>query len=413
MISSSKNKARDGFINDFDSLVDHFQTPVELSDLMGPLVVVHRPLDPFALDLRLDHTADHADCPACQGANTALVITSADFAEMTFEDAAKFWKLHRANDTGLRDRTHATTDGHLDALRKFFGRIRLCDITPGQMRGYQIARMHNTLRISGQELHPWKHQAGNSIINHELSVVGQMMTFAKLWHRIQPYYFPLPQKSWSPRQVLSEEDEEHLWATAKKHPEASLAYWCATITNNTSASGIELRGLRLKHLFLTSQIAEIYVPEDFVKNDSRPRRISLNNLARWAVDECLKRAIKLGACEPEHFLFPFRVKRNLYDPTRPASRWFLRKSWEKLQQATGFVELNPHDLRHQCITKMLENGVNPETVIAIAGHVGRKMMEYYAHQRRQVKYAAVLTLETKKPPAASRPAAGSRKLKLG
>jgi hypothetical protein len=62
---------------------------------------------------------------------------------------------------------------------------------------------------------------------------------------------------------------------------------------------------------------------------------------------------------------------------------------------------------------MLENGVNPETVIAIAGHVGRKMMEYYAHQRRQVKYAAVLTLETKKPPAASRPAAGSRKLKLG
>jgi hypothetical protein len=57
MISSSKNKARDGFINDFDSLVDHFQTPVELSDLMGPLVVVHRPLDPFALDLRLDHTA--------------------------------------------------------------------------------------------------------------------------------------------------------------------------------------------------------------------------------------------------------------------------------------------------------------------------------------------------------------------
>jgi integrase len=131
------------------------------------------------------------------------------------------------------------------------------------------------------------------------------------------------------------------------------------------------------------------------------------------VGECLKRALKLGACEPDHFLFPFWCKRNLYDPTRPASRWFLRKSWAKLQKATGFLELNPHDLRHQCITKMLENGVNPETVIAIAGHVGRKMMEYYAHQRRQVKYAAVLTLETKKAPAASRPAAGSQKLKLG
>jgi hypothetical protein len=42
--------------------------------------------------------------------------------------------------------------------------------------------------------------------------------------------------------------------------------------------------------------------------------------------------------------------------------------------------------------------VNPETVIAIAGHVGRKMMEYYAHQRTRVKYAAVMAIEPKPKP---------------
>ena len=47
------------------------------------------------------------------------------------------------------------------------------------------------------------------------------------------------------------------------------------------------------------------------------------------------------------------------------------------------------------MTRLLENDVNPETVIAIAGHVGRKMMEYYAHQRTRVKYAAVLAIEPK------------------
>lgn len=87
--------------------------------------------------------------------------------------------------------------------------------------------------------------------------------------------------------------------------------------------------------------------------------------------------------------------RDKYDPERPASKWFLRKSWAKLQKATGFYDLNPHDLRHHCITRMLENGVEEPTVTAIAGHrPNSKMLEYYAHHRTRVKYAAVMTIES-------------------
>ncbi len=158
----------------------------------------------------------------------------------------------------------------------------------------------------------------------------------------------------------------------------------------------------MKHIDLPETgIPAIYIPEDAVKNTSRPRKIPLNSEARWAVEQCLKRALRLGCCDPEHFLFPFREKRDCYNPARQASRFFLRKSWAKLRAATGFADLRPHDLRHHCITRLLENDQNPETVISIAGHVGRKMLEYYAHQRTRVKYAAVCAIE-RKPPKSER-----------
>jgi integrase len=98
-------------------------------------------------------------------------------------------------------------------------------------------------------------------------------------------------------------------------------------------------------------------------------------------------------------LFPFCVKRLTYDPTRPASRFFLRKSWERLRKLTGFLDLNPHDLRHHFITRMLEAGVDPETVRAIAGHVRKEMTLYYAHHRTRVIYDAVMAID--KPPPKS------------
>jgi integrase len=391
----SQEQQTDGFARDFDSLISRD----DAAETMGQLALVTTRDDPFGVDLKLDHTRDHFECPACRQANKALLLTGADLAAMPFDDAKTAWCLLRRQSAGLRERTHEATLGYLNSMGVFFGRMRLCDITPGHVRAYQIARKRNTLRIEGTDRHPWPDPVGNSYINHEIATLGLMMKFASLWHRIKPYYSPLPVPKWSPRDVLTVEQEEALFKHLPKKPEAALAYWVAAITNNTTASGMELRGLRLKHLFLTDVIAEIYIPEDSVKNDSRPRKIALNNKARWAVGECLKRAIRLGATDPEHFLFPFRLKRNVYDPTRQASPFFLRKSWAKLQAATGFVNLRPHDLRHQCITSMLENGVQPETVTAIAGHVGRKMLEYYSHHRKQVKYAAVMTLEAKKPPA--------------
>lgn len=404
MVLSPKEKP-DRFTQEFDRLIE--LPCCAPSDSMGKhsLSAITGQQRAYIDELDEEHTPDHLDCPACQATNRAIVGNNADMSSQIFREASGAWMRLRRLDPELKPATHEATQGYLDALTKFFHALRLRDVTPGHVKGYQIARSNNVLRVAGIHMHPWKRCAGNSAINHELSVLGQMMTHCRLWHRIKPYYFPLGVPQWSSREILSEEEEEKLWEIAAQHPEASLAYWAATITNNTSAAGIELRGIRLKSISLRAQgISEIYISADSVKNGNRPRKIALNSMSKWAVEQCYKRALQLGSCEPEHFLFPFRVRGNgfvaTYDPTRPPSRWFLRNSWNKLRKVTGFVGLNPHDLRHHCITRLLENDVNEHTVISIAGHVSKKMLEYYSHHRRRVKHAAVMAIEPKKKPPA-------------
>jgi integrase len=201
--------------------------------------------------------------------------------------------------------------------------------------------------------------------------------------------------SWSPREILSEKEEEELFRKVAGYPEAELAYCIATITNNTTASGIELRNLKIENVYLrpTGEISEIYIPPDACKNNYRPRKIALNEVAKWAVSKVYQHALKLGSTEPDHYLFPIRVKRGEYDPARPASRWFLRCSWNHLRDISGFNQLRPHDLRHHAITRMLENGVDGELVNAISGHVSKRMREFYSHQRVRVRYEAAQAIE--------------------
>jgi hypothetical protein len=53
-------------------------------------------------------------------------------------------------------------------------------------------------------------------------------------------------------------------------------------------------------------------------------------------------------------------------------------------------------MRHQIITTLLENGEPEQTVMALAGHVRREMLEHYSHTRIQAKHSAVTALAAKK-----------------
>jgi hypothetical protein len=48
-----------------------------------------------------------------------------------------------------------------------------------------------------------------------------------------------------------------------------------------------------------------------------------------------------------------------------------------------------HDLRHTCITKLAEGRASEQTLMSIAGHLSRKMIEHYSHIRLAAKRAAL------------------------
>lgn len=53
------------------------------------------------------------------------------------------------------------------------------------------------------------------------------------------------------------------------------------------------------------------------------------------------------------------------------------------------LQIRFHDLRHTCLTKLAESQASEHTLMAIADHVSRKMIEHYSHIRIEAKRAAL------------------------
>jgi integrase len=310
------------------------------------------------------------------------MLSAAQFAELTFEHAAEEWleskKLHNAPKTikSYRDYLHRAIQG--------FSGLRLKNIHIGHFEEYQ--------RQNAKKYHP-------TAVNHDLNAVSQILRKANLWKAMQEHYKPLRVPKWRPPKVLTEEQENAFFKLAASNHDWALAYWVASLTSNTSASGVELRMLQIKHVLLDQEDPILYVPDG--KNQYRPRTIWLNEVGVKQMRRMLDRASSLGATQPEHYIFPFRVKRNFYDPTRPTSESWLKKIWKKLvdeaiQREIIPFRITPHDLRHQIITKLLEAGTPENTVMAIAGHVRREMLEHYSHTRIAAKKAALSAILPKK-----------------
>ena len=62
-----------------------------------------------------------------------------------------------------------------------------------------------------------------------------------------------------------------------------------------------------------------------------------------------------------------------------------------------------HDLRDTAIAKLAESQASDQTIMAIAGHVSRQMLEHYSHIRVAAKRIASDSISTHLPDAAASP----------
>jgi integrase len=116
-----------------------------------------------------------------------------------------------------------------------------------------------------------------------------------------------------------------------------------------------------------------------------------------------RRAEGFGAVEQSHYVFAAFVPKfkfsgkkvidynvTAFDPTRHVKSW--RTAWRTLTKRAGLPGFRFHDLRHCAITQLAEGGTSDSTIMAIAGHVSRRMLERYSHVRMEAKRTAMETL---------------------
>jgi len=332
------------------------------------------------------------------------MLEGARLSDMSFAEASKIWLEHKR--IYNRESTILCYSDYIARLEKSFGPIPLKDIHIGHIQEYQ--------RVYRKHYHP-------ASVNHDINTLSQILRKAGLWAAIAEHYRPLPLPEVDPPKVMSETEEDRFFEFAAKNPEWWLAYWVASLTNNSTASGKELRMLQLGSIDMDSEPPSFRVPKN-MKNPNRPRDIPLNERGAAIMEQLINRAKSLGSTRQDHYLFPLRIKRNLFDPTRPASESWIKYRWKLLVDAARRTcmhcakgrqecqcqtfspiltfKLKPHNLRHQIITKLLEGGTPIETVRHIAGHgVDSVATRIYSHGRMAVMARALETINInrKKP----------------
>jgi integrase len=297
-----------------------------------------------------------------------------------------------------RPKTVECNQGHINRLVEFFGNIPLAQFTIAHLEHYQNSRGV---------------RCGASSVNHELNTLSRILRRVDLWYPIKRNYAPLKGQDTKPPKIFTSIEQERIFRVLRGNPDLELANIAFTITRNTTASGCELRGLKLRHLELEADPPRIHIPPESTKNNIRPRTIPLNSAALNALQRALERARKLGSHYPDDYLFPLRVDRATWNPKQPASKSWLRKQVDHLREVTGIDHITPHVFRHLAVTELLEQGAPEQTVVSIAGWVGRKMFETYSHPRLEAKAETLELLNRSGHKAPERPTLKSAAQAIG
>jgi integrase len=260
-------------------------------------------------------------------------------------------------------------------------------------------------------------QAGRSgkTINLEIGALRRLMKEAAVWRRIGDSIKPLTEHSRTGR-ALEKDEKARLLEVATKSEQWAWARLAATLALNTTMRSCEIRGLQWKHVDLLDKALTIW--RQTTKTDAGERRLPLNADAFKAILELRELSKKLFGddLQPEWYVFPSCEGFAHPDPSKPMKGW--RTAWRnvtravecpkcgRLQRPTDFCRskeckadmqgiksplagLRFHDLRHSCITMLSESQASDSTLLSIAGHVTRKMLEHYSHIRMAAKRAAL------------------------
>jgi integrase len=313
-----------------------------------------------------------------------LTHNSTTLARQPFAQAADDYTGARKLELALA--SQAKEKQLLVQLRTYFKQEPLKAITAKQITDYRTWRSEQGV--------------GPATLNAELGILRRILKRAKLWARVADDIRPLKEPSTIGR-ALTEEEKLRLLKTAMARPEWETAYLAAILCLNTTARGCELKGLQWSDVNLFARTLTIRKS----KTAAGERIIPLTDVAASALARLRGRAELFGTVESSHYVFAAFVPKftfsgknvigysiTAFDPTSHVNTW--RSAWRTLTKRAGLPGFRFHDLRHCAITQLAESGTSDSTIMAIAGHVSRRMLERYSHVRMEAKRTAMEALAT-------------------
>jgi integrase len=297
-----------------------------------------------------------------------------------FERAAETWldgeKPH------LAERTYNIYDVALRChLTPAFGSWLLCDIDGAAIKAYQAKR-----KAQG---------AAGRTLNKELQVLRQVLKRHKLWADLQGEV-KFEREGEGIGKALTADQETALLEACGFNP---LLHTVVTLALNTALRKNEIRLLRWAQIDLFKRTLTVGKSKT---EGGTGREIPLNPPAYGAT---VKWAGRFPASKPEDYLFPACEAAGIerahpaaerIDASRPIKSW--RTAWRAALTRAG-LSIRFHDLRHTCITKLAESQASEQTIMAIAGHLSRRMVEHYSHIRMAAKRTALDAIASASKPA--------------
>jgi integrase len=326
----------------------------------------------------------------------------------SFDKASEEWL--KLQDGRVAQNTISIAKTSLKHLLGVFGNLLLCDISPENIASYQQKRV--------------REKAQGKTVNLEVGVLRQILKQNNFWFALAEKVKPLPVRKGVGR-ALAPDEEELLLARCTRAD--SACYTATVLALNTTMRKDEIRKLHWNQIDLRTGVLGVGTSKT---EAGTGRMIPLNPAATRALADWGKR---FPGHKPEHYVFPRYESTNI-DLTKPTRGW--RTAWRTatsvvecpkcrlLQQPTDACKnlkckedmheiksplagLRFHDLRHTAITKLAESQASDQTIMAIAGHVSRQMLEHYSHIRMAAKRSALDAIATPLPgtsPAANIPA---------
>ena len=344
--------------------------------------------------------------------NGKLMASRDEFSRLPFGEAADRFIADRL--PRLAARSVQTEKERVKPIKAGIGSVPVWRLTVEQVRTYLRER-----KTAGRS---------NATLNRELDIIRGVLKRAKRWHHFADEVRPLPVRENIGRALTYEEKVKLLKRAASRH-EWQTAAWAARLALNTTMRGCEIKGLRWSDVDMIGRALTVKRS----KTEAGERVIPLNADAWEVILALYRRSQGLGGFELGNFLFPAikpdrkaqqtdesRRGKEKIDPTRPMKTW--RTAWRRLTRAiqcpqcgllqdpaercsecktdtsevkSPFDGFRFHDLRHQAITELAESKASDQTIMGIAGHVSKKMLQHYSHVRLEAKRRALDALAMK------------------